>query len=353
VAARLWQRVLASEIAFAAAAAWLLGIVLTLPAPATIASGLAILAALQWLLAVAAWLLARVLVRSLQAQEGLPPERSRSRWAALRSAATEGAALARAALAMSVAPLRRPPRLGSPSGGRRPRPVLLIHGVLCNGAIWRPLVRRLEEAGFGPVRTLELEPLGADIECHAARVAQELTAMQRESGGEQVAIVAHSMGGLVARAALRMDGAAWAVTRMGTVSRIVTIATPHHGTAVAGLLRSKPMRQMSRGSPWLRTLNASPHAFTMSPPDFESSPHPMNGPAATPITSVYSLDDALIVPPSSARLDGARNVELWGVGHLGLLTSRQASEAIERALAGGGIDSARSCKGRERAGRCR
>jgi predicted alpha/beta hydrolase family esterase len=321
VAAWLWQRVLIGEMVLAAAAAWLLAIRLRLSAPATIASGLAILAALQWLLPAAAWLLARVRARSLRVLDGSLPERSHSVWAALRSLATEGAALARALLAMSTAPLHRPHRLGldSPSRARRPKPVLLIHGVLCNGAVFRLLVRRLEQAGFGPVRTLDLEPLDANIECHASRVAHELAAMQRECGGEAVAIIAHSMGGLVARAALRMIGTA-------TVSRVVTIATPHHGTAVAGLLHSKPMRQMSPHSPWIRTLNAT------------------HGPAAAPITSIYSLDDEFVAPPSSASLDGARNVELRGVGHFGLLVSRQASDAIMHALAGESAESARSCR---------
>jgi len=346
VAAWLWQRVLIGEIAFAAAAAWLLAIGLRLSAPATIASALAILAALQWLLAAAAWVLARVRTRSPQALGGLLPERSHSAWAALRSVATEGAALARALLAMSMAPLRRPLRLDSPADARGAKPVLLIHGVLCNGAVWQPLVRRLGRAGFGPVRTLDLEPLGADIECHAARVAHELAVMQRECGGERVAIVAHSLGGLVARAALNLIAteavpgagpapAPGAVPNTRAVSRIVTIAAPHHGTAVAGWLHSQPMQQMSTGSPWLRMLNAR------------------NGPADVPVTSVYSLDDALVVPPWSARLDQARNIELRGVGHLGLLTSRQATEAILHALADDSVESARSCRGREGAGSCR
>jgi triacylglycerol esterase/lipase EstA (alpha/beta hydrolase family) len=333
VAARLWQRVLAGEIAFAAAAAWLLAIVLRLSAPAAIASGLAILAALQWLFAAAARLLARVLVQSAQVTDVSMPEHSHSAWAAFRSVVTEGAALAHAELAMSAAPLRRPPRLDSSSGGRRRRPVLLIHGVLCNAAVWRPLVRSLQEAGYGPLRTLDLEPLDADIELHAARVAQELTVLQRESGGEQVRIVAHSLGGLVARAALRRI-----VPDTGAVSRIVTIGTPHHGTAVAGLLHSKPMRQMSPGSPWLRTLNASRLAMP---------------PADVPITSLYSLDDALVVPPRSARLENARNIELRGVGHLGLLRSRQTIEAVLHELASDSVESTRSCDSRESARSCR
>jgi triacylglycerol esterase/lipase EstA (alpha/beta hydrolase family) len=310
VAARLWQYVLAGEIAFSAAVAWLVAITSRLPARAAVAIGAALLAALPWLLATAAWLVARTLAR--RSGQRSPRPGGRGAWTALRSLATEGAALARAQLAMSAEPFRQPIRLEALAGPRRPRPVLLIHGILSNSGVWRPLVRPLRKARFGPVRTLDLEPLGADIDSHAQRVARELSALHHECG-EPIAIVAHSMGGLVARAALRVSG-----TAPATVSRIVTVATPHHGSAVAGLLRSTPLRQMSPGSPWLGALGADPPA--------------RSGPGAPAVTCLYSLDDALVVPPSSARLEGAHNIELRGVGHLGLLTSRRAQETIVRAL---------------------
>lgn len=338
MAARFWQRVIAGEIVFAAAAAWLLAVLLPLSAIAMIASALAIFAALQWLPETAGWFLARVQARSPQAPERSTPWRCPFVWAALRSFATEGVALARAKLAMSMAPLRRPPHLDSPVRDRRPRPVLLIHGLLCNGAIWRTLVHRLEEAGLGPVRVLDLEPLWADLDYHAARVARDIIVMQRACGGEPVAIVAHSLGGLVARAALRTlatriapAAAAAPPTGQEAVSRLITIATPHHGTAAASVLPFKPMRQMVPGSPWLRALNASP----------------TSGPAAAPLTSIYSLDDALVVPASSARLEGACNIELRGRGHLGLLASRHTSTAILRALAAGSFPRVQRCEPRD------
>ena len=104
--------------------------------------------------------------------------------------------------------------------------------------------RRLQEAGFGPIEALDIEPLLADIELQAAgspRCAR-CTALQQR----RVVIIAHSMGGLIARALLRDFGAS-------VIRRIVTIGSPHHGTVLAHGLPWADTRQMARTSSWLRS----------------------------------------------------------------------------------------------------
>jgi len=189
------------------------------------------------------------------------------------------------------------------------RPVLLIHGLLCNRALWRPLCKRLNRSGWGPVRAVNLEPLMADIDSHAKCIEHELLALQAHCGGERVTIIAHSMGGLVARAALRAAGP-------GAVRRIVTVACPHHGTLFAPHLKATPLRQMRATSGWLRALN-----------DAQERRLPV------PVTSIYSVDDPLIVPARSAALASARCQELRGLGHFGLVRARASVERILEALA--------------------
>lgn len=216
-----------------------------------------------------------------------------------------------AVLAMALPRPRPPPavEVGAAVPGAA-RPLLLIHGIVCNYSIWRPWLERLRTAGFGPVRAVNLEPLFADIEVHAARVAQELRALQHDTNGARVSIIAHSMGGLVARAALRLLGP-------DSIRGIVTIASPHHGTRLARWFPwAPPLRQMSPDSPWLRSLNAA-----------------QEGRLSAPVTSIYTLEDNLVVPPLSARLAGAPAYELRGCGHLGVLSSRRAIEAALAALA--------------------
>lgn len=226
----------------------------------------------------------------------------------------ESAALLHAALRMGVHWGIRTgshPRSGEHAGLARSSnatPVLLIHGILCNGGIWQPLLKLLQEAGFEQVVPMNLYPLFADIEFLAEKVVAQLRALQHDSGGRRVVIVAHSMGGLVARAALRSAGSA-------VIGRIVTLGTPHHGTAIACTLPCAPARQMCPDSAWLRQLNAE-----------------QEGRFDVPMTCLYSPEDTLVWPPSSAILSGARIARVERCGHLSLATSQRALRLLREEL---------------------
>ncbi len=222
----------------------------------------------------------------------------------LRAVFNESVAFAQASIAMSLEPRGPVTRLEASSTPQPAKPVLLVHGIVCNRGIWRPLLRALRAAGFGPIRAVNLEPLFADIDAHTAHVIGELRRLRRDCGGARVAIVAHSMGGLVARAALRDAGP-------DDISQIITIATPHHGTTLGRLLPVLPLRQMRRDSPWLAALNRA-----------------QEGHFPVPLTSIYSANDTLISPPRSAALAGARQCELQGFGHLSLLSARKLSDCL-------------------------
>ncbi len=305
MAARLWRLVLACELALAAALAATLAAAFSLSA--SLALGIALLLSLVTPGAA-------VTLSFLIAALSTPGRARRGGLDCLHALLNEAIHFNQAVLAMALSGEPLPgggdAAFAAAAAERPPRPLLLIHGILCNRSVWRPWLRRLRAAGFAPIRAVNLEPLCADIELHALRVAQELHALQRETHGARVAILAHSMGGLVARAALRSLGP-------DAISAIVTLASPHHGTQVARWFRWSPLRQMSPDSSWLHTLNEA-----------------QEGCLTVAVTTIYSLQDNLIVPPRSARLEGARVHELRGLGHLGLLSSRHAIEHAMTALAG-------------------
>ena len=194
-------------------------------------------------------------------------------------------------------------------------PVLLIHGYVNNaGALWR-LWRSLCHNGFG-VFTLNLEPVYSDIEQYAPLIAARIESIRAATGSAQVTLVCHSMGGLAARAYLRRSSQ----ERVDPgVAKVITLGTPHHGTLLARIERSRNGRQMHPNSAWLTQL--AEHE---------------GGAWVCPLVSIYSLDDNVVVPATSARLDGARNIELSGIGHISLPLSRRV---IALVLAELGADS--------------
>ncbi|MBW3501168.1 MULTISPECIES: triacylglycerol lipase [Janthinobacterium] len=254
---------------------------------------LAVLLALAMLLAVRALIVVRNFWESRRLGSPVPPEYQLGTMGAARLFLGE----LRATLWTSSWGMLRPRLHAAGSILGQGLPVLLVHGYVCNGGYWTKLSRQLARAGIVH-KAIDLEPINADIEEFVPLVEQAITELCARTGTDRVILVAHSMGGLVARAWLRHYGAA-------RVARIVTIGTPHHGTALANLAAGANARQMSRvdGTPsgWLAQLAASETPETRAL-----------------ITSIYSHHDNIVAPQASAQLPGARNIAFGGIGHVAL-----------------------------------
>jgi pimeloyl-ACP methyl ester carboxylesterase len=174
-------------------------------------------------------------------------------------------------------------------------PVLLLHGVLCNAGVWHAMLPRIEAAGHGPLYTLSYGPPQASIETFAEQLAAKIDAIRAATGAAKVTLVAHSMGGLVARAYVRRFGAE-------QVRCLVTLGAPHHGSVHARLVPGICLAQIRPGSAWLAELNRNEGA----------------GPPVR-IVSLWSWHDSMVAPQASAWLDGADNVGLTGIGHNALI----------------------------------
>ena len=109
-------------------------------------------------------------------------------------------------------------------------------------------------------------------------------------------VVAHSMGGLVLRA--------WLAATPGAdqqVGGLVTIATPHQGTWMARYAHGANGRQMRAGSAWLAKLARQETAQLRAR-----------------FVCFYSDADAIVFPSGLARLPGADNRLVAGVGHVAI-----------------------------------
>jgi len=177
-------------------------------------------------------------------------------------------------------------------------PVLLVHGYVCNRGFMLPLGRYLAEHGISAY-SHNLEPVYADIDSYADGLARRIEEICAATGADQLVMLAHSMGGLAARAYLRKHGAR-------RVAKLITLGTPHHGTVTARIAAGKNGQQMVPGNAWLKQLN-----------DETSS---------VPVVSVFSHQDNIVVPQDSAVLAGAKIVSLSGMGHVSMPFSRHIRE---------------------------
>ncbi|MBX6315888.1 MAG: alpha/beta fold hydrolase [Isosphaeraceae bacterium] len=123
-----------------------------------------------------------------------------------------------------------------PNDADRPT-VCLIHGMNSTGSCFRHLIGPLEAAGFGVV--LYEYPDDQDLDRTAEDFQRDWVAFRRRQGETRPwAIVAHSMGGLVARA--YVEGESY----HGDVSDLILIAPPNRGATLA---RAQALRQGIQG----------------------------------------------------------------------------------------------------------
>lgn len=232
------------------------------------------------------------------------PQAAEHRVGVLRTLASEAAHFAWIQALMALEPwITR----GWDAATPRRRPVLLVHGIFCNRAIWWRLRRRLLAAGFGPIVAVNLPRPGAAIDAQIDPVQQALQRLQALTPAVPLTVIAHSMGGLVLRGLLARQADA-------PIARLVTVGTPHHGSTLARLCPTGGCRDLRPGSTWLLAYDDS----VWLPP--------------VPATSIYSRDDNLIGPRCSARWQGARNVALDGVGHFGLIASARGIKNVIAAV---------------------
>jgi triacylglycerol lipase len=192
-------------------------------------------------------------------------------------------------------------------------PIILVHGVVDNHTIFTLLRRSLMRRGFGRTISLNYSPLTDDIRTVAKRLQRLVEAVCRDTGYERVHVIGHSMGGLISR---------YYVQRLGGDARVhtlVTLGTPHEGSAYAKFVPHNVARQLRPDSPIVQELR-----------------EPAPG-CRTRIVAFWSDLDQMIVPKRSARIEhedlNARNVFVRGVGHMSLPVDGRVVHQIGMTLA--------------------
>lgn len=186
------------------------------------------------------------------------------------------------------------------------RPVLLLHGLFHNRAVWFLMKQRLEQCGF-PVVTMNLPPFEM-VESLGRKIAETVEETLVTYDAEQVDIVGHSMGGLLARYYIEFMGGD------KRVKHCIMLGTPNAGSKLAPFALSPLGRDLMPGSDFLTELNAAPLSTTVN------------------YTTIFSLHDNLVIPAESAELPGAEAIEIEWLGHNSLIFHRESIEATIDAL---------------------
>ncbi|MBX3026869.1 hypothetical protein KF840_18325 [bacterium] len=209
-------------------------------------------------------------------------------------------------------------------------PVLFVHGALGHPANFKALIERLDHRRFQA--WLAYYPSAVGLDVVAAALGRWLQALEVEYGFPRLALVAHSMGGLVSRAYLVGDpgglgGSLDALT-------FVTIATPWQGHAGAALgvarapVVAPAWRDLAPGSPFQTHILGTPlPRYAAHDLYFAYGGSRRSRIANDGVVTVASQLDAR----SQAQ---ARQILGFDAGHAAVLDDPAVAAALQRSLAG-------------------
>ncbi|GEK08170.1 MULTISPECIES: alpha/beta fold hydrolase [Pseudoalteromonas] len=113
--------------------------------------------------------------------------------------------------------------------------VVVLHGLYMSGFVMKPLSARLERSGYR-ILNLSYNTLTPNLD-------KICKAIDDFIGNHPAALVCHSMGGLVARAYLERNSVA-----STQVKKVVTLGTPHKGSAIAKHMHDKGLELLLKNS---------------------------------------------------------------------------------------------------------
>lgn len=191
-------------------------------------------------------------------------------------------------------------RIGGPEVEGR-RPVVLVHGYGQNRVDFLRIARTLRRRGFARLFGFNY-PWVLSVEDNATRLGRFVAEVCAEEKVEQIDIVCHSMGGLVAmKYLLGEEGSR-------RVARCVSIATPFRGVSWKGPMFGRSSNDLRAG-----------YAFKEGP-----------APTTTRLLSIYSQHDNVVHPATTSSLieRGGRDLDAGTMGHLAILFDPAVANAV-------------------------
>ncbi|MEU2678290.1 alpha/beta fold hydrolase [Streptomyces sp. NPDC007107] len=191
-------------------------------------------------------------------------------------------------------------------------PVVFVHGYTGNASNWVTArsVFQLNGWSSSNLFAYEYNSYGNNI-TNAQGLATFVNDVKSRTGASKVAIVNHSMGGLVSQYYLKVLGG------NTSVSHLASIAGANHGTTYAGAcLIYTTCQQMYPGSSFIAQITAGDET-----------------PGDTKYATWYSACDGIILPYTSTKLSGATNNNVACQTHIGYLADTIVLGQIARFVA--------------------
>lgn len=188
-------------------------------------------------------------------------------------------------------------------------PVVFVHGYTGSASNWVTAmsVFRLNGWSSSDLFAYEYDSYGNNI-TNAQGLATFVDNVKSKTGASKVAIVNHSMGGLVSQYYLKVLGG------NTSVSHLASIAGANHGTTYAGAcLIYTTCQQMYPGSSFISRITSGDET-----------------PGDTKYATWYSACDGIILPYTSTRLDGATNNNVICQTHIGYLADTAVLGQVAR-----------------------
>lgn len=191
-------------------------------------------------------------------------------------------------------------------------PVVFVHGYTGNASNWVTAKSVFQLNGWSSANLFayEYDSYGNNV-TNAQGLASFVNDVKARTGASKVAIVNHSMGGLVSQYYLKVLGG------NTSVSHLASIAGANHGTTYAGAcLIYTTCRQMYPGSSFISQITAGDET-----------------PGDTKYATWYSACDGVILPYTSTRLTGATNNNVACQTHVGYLADTVVLGQVARFVA--------------------
>ncbi|MCB0420786.1 MAG: alpha/beta hydrolase [Bdellovibrionales bacterium] len=191
-----------------------------------------------------------------------------------------------------------------PDFGINKHPVLLVHGVIHNRSAFFALKSEMQKWQWTNVFTINYSTWHGSLTGMIEDLAKHVQQIKKETGASQIDIVAHSLGGLVARYYMTTGKG------RGAIRQLITLGTAHRGAHLSGLLRfflgGSLHRDLKKNSYFIESLN-------------EVSP-----PKNSRVVSIYTRRDKIVWPYTNCLLEEEGcsqylNIEMDVAGHMSLL----------------------------------